>query len=376
MTASTEPAAGSRPAGGELDTRWRRLRELAQEDVLPAGRVAVACSAAYGKGGLGRHKQELLDALQRRGGEGVCVCRGEAAAALLPRLLGALEPVTLRSPAWSAWSGSVGFDVAAAGRLPAADHLLAFNGEALAQLRAARRAGMRSASLVSATSHMRRVVRMHALAHRQYPLEGSWAGRLLARNLAEYARADRIYVSSRHVWESFVEEGVPEDKLALFPLTPAARFAREAGHPSGHAEFRVVYVGGLSVVKGVPLLVDAVRRLRHPDIRLTLVGGWGTRGMRRFVGRARAADPRIEVHPGDPLPHLRGAALCVHPSWEDGFGYAPVEALACGVPVLVSENTGMKELVQAGRDGLVLPTGDLDALTEAIDAVHRREILV
>lgn len=97
--------------------------------------------------------------------------------------------------------------------------------------------------------------------------------------------------------------------------------------------------------------------------------------MRRFLMRARARDPRITIGPGDPLPRLRQARLFAHPAYEDGFAYAPAEALACGVPVLVSEDTGMKELVDPGVTGIVLPTGDLDALTEAIDAAYRGQLL-
>ena len=139
--------------------------------------------------------------------------------------------------------------------------------------------------------------------------------------------------------------------------------------------FEIVYIGSLSVHKGVPLLIDAVRKLAGLDLRLRLIGGWGTPGMRRFVQRAVAADRRIEVCPGDPLPALGEASLCVHPAYEDGFGYAPAEALATGVPVIVSADTGMKELIEGEDEGLVLPTGDLEVLTEAIEAAYRREIL-
>ena len=251
--------------------------------------------------------------------------------------------------------------------------MIAFNGQALKQFEAARRASYRSVSLLSANSHLRRVIRRHAQAHRQYPLEGSWAGRLLARNLKEYAQAERIYVASRYTWESFVEEGCREELLSLFPFVPDARF-RPGGAPPATGTFDVVFSGRLCVTKGVPLLVDAVRRLSHADLRLVLVGGWGTRGMRRFLEEARARDPRIEIGPGDPLPHLHRARLFAHPSYEDGFAYAPAEALACGVPVLVTEDTGMKDLVDPGVNGLILPTGDLAALTEAIDAAYRGEV--
>jgi glycosyltransferase involved in cell wall biosynthesis len=356
---------------GRFDMRWRAERERIQEEVMPSGRVIVSCSTPLGMGGLGRHLQEATEALARRGATGLCICDPIDAGA--HRVAAAIAPFTRRSPAWSTWTANAAFDLDAARRLPAAEHLIAFNGSALLQLRAAKRARMQSVSLMSANSHLRRVVRMHAIAHRRYPLERSWATRLLGRNLAEYALADRIHVSSRHAWESFVEEGVPEERLARFPLTPAPRFVPDVGARASSPSFDVVYAGSLSVAKGVPLLIDAVRRLDHPDLRLVLAGGWGTRGMRRFVQRACAEDARIVVRPGDPLPHLQRAALYAHPSWEDGFGYAPVEALACGVPAIVSADTGMRELIEPGRTGLVLPTGDLDALTQAIEAAYRGE---
>jgi len=77
-------------------------------------------------------------------------------------------------------------------------------------------------------------------------------------------------------------------------------------------------------------------------------------------------DERITVGPGDPLPLLQRADVFVHPTYEDGFGYAPMEALACGVPVIVTEDTGMKEHVQEGENGYVVPTGSVEATAEAL----------
>lgn len=435
--AQRTPTITTATAARWLDAEWRAAREAAQEEALPSGRVVVSCPAPFGAGGLGRHLQEIADALDRRGPPAECLC-GPAREHMsvspsshhhelhMSGLATALRPLTRFSPAWSSLRHSVAFDRCAAERLPPGDHLIAFNGQALRQLAAARRAGLtdiasstgpgpgpgpgagagigvsvsvgpgalrrpgpariqraayESVSLLSANPHLRRVVHQHEVAHRQYPIEGSWATRLLRRNLREYELADRIYVASRYTWSSFAEEGYPEDRLALFPFLPDPRFRPEppSGAPPGTARradtFDVVFTGRLCVAKGVPLLVDAVRRLPHPDLRLILVGGWSSRGMRRFLARARAADPRIEIGPGDPLPRLRRAGVCAHPSYEDGFAYAPAEALACGVPVLISEDTGMKDLVEPGVNGLVLPTGDLTKLTEAIDAAYRGEIL-
>ncbi|HTB71287.1 MAG TPA: glycosyltransferase family 4 protein [Solirubrobacteraceae bacterium] len=382
MSASTDLSASDHApaAGAGLSDRWRRAAEAEQEAGLPRGAAVVSCTAPLGTGGLGRHLSELADALRRRNGSGpTCICgstgdgeRGRVAgtptfARLAQRLSSLGAPL---SPALRTWATMSEFDASAARRLPRAEHLIAFNGQACSQFDAARELRYESIALVSANSHLRRVIRQHACARRQYPIERTWPSHLLRRNLAEYARADRIYVASRYIRDSFLAEGVGEERLASFPLTPHPRYDATAERiPS--ERFDVVYVGSLAVHKGVPLLIDAVRSLAHRDLRLLLVGGWGTRGMRRFVEDARARDARIVVCPGDPLPRLRAAALCVHPAYEDGFGYAPAEALACGVPVLVSEDTGMKDLIDRGRNGLVLPTGDLNALTEAIDAAYR-----
>jgi glycosyltransferase involved in cell wall biosynthesis len=358
---------------------WSRMRPSGAEKVaLPAGRVVVSCSAPLGVGGLGRHLKEVVDELERRGQPTDCISadtgdrsptvgrdtiRSVDYATLLARLPLALGP-GLRTRA-----SMVEFDRHAARVLPTADHLIAFNGQALTQFATAAGANYSSRSLVSANSHLRHVARQHAKARRRYPIERSWTTHLVRRNVAEYAQADRIYVASEYTRQSFVEEGFREELLESFPFRPDPRYRAEDS--AGVAEtFNVVYVGSLSVVKGVPLLVDAVRRLPHADIRLILVGGWATRGMRRFLQTACNEDPRIASRPGDPLAQLHAASLYVHPSYEDGFAYAPAEALACGVPVIVSEDTGMKELLPPD-DGLVLRTGDLDALTEAIDAAYR-----
>jgi glycosyltransferase involved in cell wall biosynthesis len=384
MTASAESLVSPSRSDRPLGAHWRIESERAQQAVLPFGRVVVSCSAPLGVGGLGRHFKEVVDALKRREQPAVCICgstrepepraRGRKPGMPDPASLLSRLPVPL-SPSVRTRAFMVEFDAYAARQLPAGEHLIAFNGQALAQFAVARQAHYKSLALISANSHLRRVVRQHAQAHRQYPLEGSWTTHLLRRNLSEYARADRIYVASEYTRASFIEEGFDDESLSRFQFTPDPRYEPN-GSPRTSSTFNIVYVGSLTVAKGVPLLVDAVRRLPHAGLRLVLVGGWATRGMRRFIQTACAEDLRISSGPGDPLPHLRAASLYVHPSYEDGFAYAPAEALACGVPVIVSEDTGMKDLIDPPRSGLILPTGDLDALTEAIDAAYRGELFV
>jgi glycosyltransferase involved in cell wall biosynthesis len=364
------------------DNDWRAEAKRRQLEALPPGPTVVSSTGPYGSGGLGQHLAELVEGLrgegnlagyltprpapQDAGGVGVVVEPSRVARAILK------APVRT-SPGLRVLVGNTGFDFAGARRLPAeAEHLLVFNGQALRHIAAARRLGYESVGLVSANAHLAYEACQFDRAWRRYPIERPWAARNVRRNLAEYAAVDYVHVSSRYVWESFVREGFPEERLRLFPLTPHERFQPRQSPPTVPT-FNVVYIGAIAVHKGVPLLIDAVRRLPYEDLRLVLVGGWGTRQMRRHIETARAADPRVEVRPGDPLPHLLQAGVCVHPSYGEGCSYAPGEALACGVPLIASDNTGMNESIAAPGQRQVVPTGDLDALAQAIDAAYRHE---
>jgi glycosyltransferase involved in cell wall biosynthesis len=379
---SREQQLSDTDLGEPFDDRWRADALRRQEALVPTGPTAVSCSAPLGIGGLGRHFEEFVGALERREQPAVPISGSEResepaqaprGAALFTHARGLARLVAPRSPGARTRDFMVQFDRSAALRLPAAEHLIAFNGQALEQFRAAKQARYTSVSLISANSHLRRVARQHARAHEQYPIEGSWAAHLLERNLSEYAQADRIYVSSEYTRDSFLEEGFSDERLAMFPLTPDPRYQADPARVAAPA-FEILYVGSLAVHKGVPLLIDAVRRLSYRDMTLHLLGGWATRRMRRYVEKACAEDPRITHGPGDPLPRLRTARLYVHPAYEDGFAYAPAEAAACGVPLIVTEDTGMKDLIDE-RTGLIVRTGDLGELTNAIEAAYRGEIL-
>ena len=179
--------------------------------------------------------------------------------------------------------------------------------------------------------------------------------------------ADMIHVASDYTRQSFLNEGIPDSKLKLRVFDVRPRFTPPIDR-SNDGVFRIVYVGSLTVMKGIPILLEAFSRLPGNDIQLTLVGGWATRGMRRYLQDWLARDSRIQIAPGDPLPHLQRANVYVHPTYEDGFAYAPMEALACGVPAIVTEDTGMKEHIQPGVNGYVIPTGDWEALLEKLEA--------
>jgi glycosyltransferase involved in cell wall biosynthesis len=265
------------------------------------------------------------------------------------------------------------FDSAVARRLPPPGprwHFVAFAGEALLSFARARKLGYSRLVLESPTSHVQHVLRRHRAATSAHPVEGSWLTQsTLCRTLREYAAADEIVVLSTYARDSFEGEGISSSKLRVRSPLPAPRFAPPAQRVP-HGGFRLIYVGRLHVTKGVCILLDALAQIPDPDLRLVLHGGTATRRMDRHLSKRCRADGRISITSGDPLPQLHGADVLVHPSYEDGFALAPVEALATGLRVIVTEDTGMKGQVTSGRNGLIVPAGDPSRLADAIRALR------
>src|SRR5262249_16578472 len=160
--------------------------------------------------------------------------------------------------------------------LTGTDTFYGFGGTCLHSLRRARSLGARELVLESATSHVDHVMSQYRIAATAYPIEDSWlSAAVYRRTLREYEVADAVVVSSEYSRESFLSRGVPASKLRRRVQPVARRFAaplfrqREQG-------FHVLYVGRLQVTKGIPILLEAFRRIDDKGARLTLVGGTAT----------------------------------------------------------------------------------------------------
>ena len=334
--------------------------------------ITVACTAPLGEGGLGRHLAEVVRRLEATPGSTVQVYAPPAVSSRLGSIATRVPPLRFSTPA-KTYVDNVCFDRAVAATLRPGTRHLGFAGHSLTTFRRVAAAGA-TIVLVSPTAHVDHTRSRYREAHSRYPIEEPWLGdRLTDRTRREYELAGTIEVASDYARDSFLSAGVPPERLERVVLTVDDRF-RPAPSRTHDDVFRIVYVGALTVAKGVPVLLDAFTRLPVRRAELTLVGGWGTRAMRRYVAEAVARDARITVVTGDPLPHLQRADVFVQPSFQEGFGYAAMEAISCGVPVIVSEDTGMKEHVVEGRNGCVVPTGDVDALVERLVALSDFEV--
>jgi glycosyltransferase involved in cell wall biosynthesis len=175
---------------------------------------------------------------------------------------------------------------------------------------------------------------------------------------------DRFIVISQFAMHKFIQGGLPADKLVLKPnfLYPVPAPGEGKG---GYA----VYVGRLSIEKGLGVLLAAWRQLDRP-FPLKILGDGP---MADLVTQAAAELPEIEWlgrRPSAEVYDIVGnAAFLVFPSeWYETFGQVAIEAFAKGTPVIASNIGAIPELVNA-QSGLLFQPGDPADLAAKIDGL-------
>jgi len=189
----------------------------------------------------------------------------------------------------------------------------------------------------------------------------------------EYRLADRIRVSSQWSRRSLISDGLIDKEIAVFeqPINLERYRAADAASSSSDGPMRVCFVGSLDLRKGFVYLLRAAKHFEADDLALQIVGATGDRTSRRMFER-ESIGLAIRCAPGDPLPAYRQSELFVLPSLEDGSPFAAAEAMACGLPAIVTECGGAAEWVRPGESGWVVKGGDSAELAAALRRARER----
>lgn len=187
-----------------------------------------------------------------------------------------------------------------------------------------------------------------------------------------YAQASLVLTRSNAYRFNLRDLGVADEKIAAIPAgIDLEKFSPSAGLPIKRNTTRtLLYVGRVSREKNLQLLADTFKRLaeNRDDVRLILAGeGPFTAELRQQFAKV----PNVEFlgHRNDAelLRLYRESDLLIFPSRTDTLGQAVMEAQACGLPAIVSNEGGPKETVEHNVTGLVLASTDPAGWAAAID---------
>ena len=256
-------------------------------------------------------------------------------------------------------------------RLPPCDVFVGLSGSAL---RSGKVAAERGAQYVCdrGSTHIRTQNRLLLEEHTLWgqPFHGI-DPRIIELEEAEYAQAHCITVPSSFNVQSFVEQGVPPAKVKLVPYGVDLSRFRPTARPA-EDRFAVLFAGGMSLRKGLPYLLQAYSLLRHSRKSLTLAGAVNDSFIRLMKQRRMWPDDvQVLGHvPQHKLKDLMSRShVLVLPSIEEGLAMVQAQAMACGCPVIASENTGARDLFEDGKEGFIVPIRDPQTLTARLEAL-------
>lgn len=185
----------------------------------------------------------------------------------------------------------------------------------------------------------------------------------LMRQREELEMADYILVPSQFAYDSLFAYGL-QDKAVIMPFgVDLEKFT--PGKESGDSTFKVIFVGSNWERKGGPLLLEAWDKLDLQNAELTICGiqasALGDVGIKENV--------KVGWVP-DLVQALQESNLFILPALEDGCPLATHEAMACGLPAVVTHNTGTKDYITDGKDGWIIESHSVDAICDVLQNAY------
>lgn len=202
-----------------------------------------------------------------------------------------------------------------------------------------------------------------------------WDEGQLERKRRELSSVQYFLCASDVVRESLMFSGVEADRCILLPYGIDADAFPYVGHHMADGPVRFVYVGGTKELKGISYLLDAFMTIDSSLAQLTVVG---TDTLPTNL-RSRYSD-RVDFVGS--IPHLRlpeflgKMDVMVFPSLGDGFGFAALEGMSCGLPLICTDKSGVSDLIENGVNGYVIPVQNERAIVDrALAFVNDRELI-
>ena len=257
------------------------------------------------------------------------------------------------------------FDFHVSHRIPeGTDIFVGYSSFVLRSLRRAKRSGARTV-VWRGSSHMLYQQRLLLEEYSSFGLKARVAHpKIVEKELMEYAEADYILVPSRFAKRTFLESGITPDKLIHVPYGVDLTHFRSV--PKLDNTFRIICCGTMTLRKGVHYLLQAFSELKLPRAELWLIGRIREE-VRPFLAKYSSAVfhkgpfPEFELHKY----YGQGSVFCLA-SIEEGLAVVQPQAMACGLPVICTTNTGGDEMIRDGQDGFVVPIRNVETLKEKI----------
>lgn len=188
---------------------------------------------------------------------------------------------------------------------------------------------------------------------------------------------DWAFSPSSYVTRSFIAKGFPSERILHLPYpVDLGNFSPEPAVDVPDSPLRVICTGGVSLRKGFPYLLEAMRLIRKERDAILMLSGGVHSDMKAIIARY----PDVPIDWAPYLSHeqlgkrLKSGHVFALLSLEEGLARTALEAMACGLPLVVTPNTGVSDFVVPGVNGEIVPIRDPQAAAAAIIRCYESRI--
>ena len=193
----------------------------------------------------------------------------------------------------------------------------------------------------------------------------------IQKQLREIELCDKVWCPSKLAFDSYLENGVSREKLFLSPLGVDLSYYKpqEIVSKVRSDNLVILFVGNINIEKGVHILIEAILVSGVSSCKLILNGGvadYFKSTLDRILESLNFIGVDVSICSGDPLKNFQKADLFVLPSLHEAFGLVVLEAMACGLPVIITDKVGALDYVVDGENGFVVSAGSVEQLADRI----------
>lgn len=224
----------------------------------------------------------------------------------------------------------------------------------------------------SACRHYRKKIYEHeivASGHDDLRRENKymWDKQIMDKYLREIQVTQYFLAGSEFVKKSLIDCGVASENIIILPYGANVSSDIVRGEFSAGNKLHFLFVGVANYNKGVSTLIDAISKIPADKADLTIVGAFDRKAWFVEEGRKHSNITFTGHVTIDQMKAIyEKADVFVIDSFAEGMAQVGIEAMACGLPIICSFNSGLSEAVRDGESGYVIPCGDVPALRDKL----------